>query len=67
MAVTLTAREIEILKLVGEDLTSAEIASALRLSKKTVETHRYRINLAMGTKTGAGALMKAIRLALICP
>lgn len=39
----LTKRELQVLKLVAEGMTSAEIAALLRLSSKTVEIHRYRL------------------------
>lgn len=39
----LTARELEILRLIAGGLTSSQIAAGLSLSKKTVETHRARI------------------------
>ncbi|MGA2956911.1 MAG: LuxR C-terminal-related transcriptional regulator [Thermodesulfobacteriota bacterium] len=39
----LCSREREILQLVGEGKTSAEIAETLYLSPKTVETYRSRL------------------------
>jgi DNA-binding NarL/FixJ family response regulator len=39
----LTKREIEIVKLIVEGNTSLEIAKKLKISHRTVETHRYRI------------------------
>jgi DNA-binding NarL/FixJ family response regulator len=46
-----TNREQEILELVGSGLTSREIAEALRLSIKTVESHRQNIKQKLGLKT----------------
>jgi DNA-binding NarL/FixJ family response regulator len=40
---SLTQAERRILKLIGEDLTSKEIADRLNLSFRTVENHRYHI------------------------
>ena len=40
---TLTPRENEILALIGQGLTSKEIASDLRLSVETVRNHRKSI------------------------
>ena len=40
---SLSEAERRILKLIGEDMTSKEIADHLKLSFKTVENHRYHI------------------------
>jgi len=40
---TLTSRETEILKLIAESKTNAEISAALRISCKTVKVHRANI------------------------
>lgn len=45
----LTAREAEILALIGEGLTSKEIGARLNLSKHTVQTHRKRMAIKLGT------------------
>lgn len=39
----LTAREVEVLRLIARGHTNAEVASMLSLSVRTVETHRMRI------------------------
>jgi len=39
----LTKREIEIIKLISEGMTSRQIARELDISQRTVETHRYRL------------------------
>ena len=39
----LTFKEIEIVKLIAEGLTSQEIGDKLFISKRTVETHRHNI------------------------
>jgi DNA-binding NarL/FixJ family response regulator len=48
-----TGREQEILELIGGGLTSREIAESLRLSVKTVESHRHNIKQKLGVKTAA--------------
>lgn len=40
----LTARELEILALIGQGMSSREIASVLGRSEKTIENHRYAIS-----------------------
>ncbi|WP_426061483.1 response regulator [Hymenobacter sp. B1770] len=54
----LSAREQEILQLVVNGLTNAEIADQLFTSKRTIETHRQNIIYKTGTKNTA-ALVKA--------
>ncbi|RFS20175.1 DNA-binding response regulator [Chitinophaga silvatica] len=46
----LTKREIEIIRLVKENMTAREIADKLCLSVLTIETHRRNINLKLGIK-----------------
>lgn len=40
---TLSDRELEVFRMIGKGMTTAEISRALHLSVKTVETHRQRI------------------------
>lgn len=56
----LTARELEILGLIGRGLTTAEIADHLRRSVKTVEWHR----VSLGDKLRAGNRVELARIAL---
>ena len=53
-----TAREQEILRLVADELTTAQIAEQLYTSPRTVESHRQNIMAKTGTKNTA-ALVKA--------
>lgn len=46
----LTARELEILKLVLEGLTNKQISERLQKSKRTVETHRFNLMRKMQVK-----------------
>ncbi len=42
-SINLTAREIEIIKFIAQDLSNKQIASTLFISERTVETHRKNI------------------------
>jgi two-component system, NarL family, response regulator NreC len=44
----LSSRETEVLRLIALGYTSAEIAHALHLSRRTIETHRHRIHHKLG-------------------
>lgn len=56
---TLTAREVEILRLVAKEYSSRQIAEILFISERTVETHRKNIL----KKTGASNLVGLIKYA----
>ena len=56
----LTARELEILRLIGQGLSTAEIARLLHRSVKTVEWHR----VSLGNKLGAGNRVELARIAI---
>jgi DNA-binding NarL/FixJ family response regulator len=45
---TLSDRELEVLGLIGQGQSSAEIAEKLHISVKTVESHRLRIREKLG-------------------
>jgi DNA-binding CsgD family transcriptional regulator len=55
----LTAREVEVLALVGEGRTNAEIAAALHLSAKTVGHHVSHILDKLGARTRTEAVARA--------
>lgn len=57
----LSQREMEILKLVVEGKSSAEIAGIIYISPKTVETYRSRIMQKIGVKDITGLVKFAIR------
>ncbi|MFD1871111.1 response regulator [Hymenobacter bucti] len=56
----LTAREQEILRLVADGLTTAQIADKLFTSPRTVETHRQHIMEKTGTKNTAALVKEAM-------
>ena len=61
----LTPRETEVLRLIALGYTSADIAGALRLSRRTIETHRARIHRKLGTRTRAELVRYALTRHLI--
>jgi len=61
----LSEREIEILKLICDELTTSEIAEKLFLSPKTIETHRKNILKKTGVKSIVGLIKFAISNELV--
>ena len=59
-AAGLTSRERELLYLIGEGLSNAEIATALFLSRKTVETHRTNLSRKLRIRSRAGLMRFAM-------
>lgn len=57
----LTSREIDILVLICQGLTTQEISERLHISNKTVESHRSNIFLKAAVKNTAGLIVWAIR------
>jgi len=57
----LTSREIEIIVMICQGMTSQEISDKLFISSKTVETHRSNIFLKIGVKNIAGLIIWAIK------
>ncbi|MBD2722546.1 response regulator [Hymenobacter armeniacus] len=61
----LTAREREILRLVAEENTNQDIARALFISERTVETHRKNILTKTSCKSVIGLIQYAIKHKLL--
>jgi DNA-binding NarL/FixJ family response regulator len=57
---TLTARECEVLHLAAEGRTYAEMAAALGISPRTVETHRTHLMQKLGLRTQADLIRYAL-------
>jgi DNA-binding NarL/FixJ family response regulator len=57
----LTTREREVLQLLAEGKSNKEVASSLRISPKTVETHRARIMSKLDVHSVGGLVRYAIR------
>lgn len=59
--ITLSDRELEILKLIVKEFSSTEIAEKLFISFNTVETHRKNIYKKLGVNSSLGLLKYAFR------
>ena len=62
---SLSKREIEILKLVGQEFTTQQIAYKLFISPRTVENHRSKIMQKLDVKTTVGLIKYALKNGLI--
>lgn len=65
--VTLSERETEIIVLISEGMTNAQIAEQLFLSNHTINTHRKNIMAKLGVKNTAGIVMYAVKSDLVSP
>jgi DNA-binding NarL/FixJ family response regulator len=66
-AVILSERENEIIILIAEGMTNAQIAEHLFLSNHTINTHRKNIMSKLGVKNTAGIVMYAVKTNLVSP
>ncbi len=57
----LSGREREVLQLIAEGRSSAEVAERLRISVRTVDTHRHNIMVKLEIHSIAGLTKFAIR------
>jgi DNA-binding NarL/FixJ family response regulator len=57
----LSARELQVISLIGQGLGTREIADSLSLSVKTVETHRLTIKRKLALETNAQLVQYAIK------
>lgn len=64
-AVQLTRREVEIVILISEGLTSQQMADKLFISPRTVETHRANLMKKVGVRNVVELVKKAVALKLI--
>jgi len=62
---TLTDREIEILELLALGFTVKQVATRLRLSPRTVETHVAKLYRKLGARNRVQAVSRAASLGLI--
>jgi DNA-binding NarL/FixJ family response regulator len=61
----LTDRELEILKLISQEYSNAQIANTLFISERTVETHRKNMLRKTNNKTIVGLLKYALERQII--
>lgn len=61
---TLTTREMEVLHLLGQGLSTREIATQLFVSVKTIETHLDHLKTKLGVDSGRQLVHYATRLSL---
>jgi DNA-binding CsgD family transcriptional regulator len=61
----LSARELEVLELVAEGLSAAEIAARLVLSRETIRSHIRNVHAKLGVSDRVSAVVKAMRAGLI--
>lgn len=65
--VSISEREMEIIKYIAEGSTNIEIAELLHLSPHTVNTHRKNVMTKLGVKNTAGIVMYAVKNNLVSP
>jgi DNA-binding NarL/FixJ family response regulator len=63
----LTPRELEVVKLIAEAYTNRQIAQTLKLSEKTVESHRANVLQKLGMRDRVELVRYAIRHGLVEP
>ncbi|HEX5416881.1 MAG TPA: response regulator transcription factor [Chloroflexota bacterium] len=64
---SLTDRETDILRLLGQGLTNRDIAASLQIGEKTVKTHVSNILAKLGLQSRTQAALHAVRLGLVAP
>jgi DNA-binding NarL/FixJ family response regulator len=62
---TLSPRENDVLRMLAEGLTDREIAAALVISPRTVETHVAKLYRKLDVRTRIQAVSRAVSLGLI--
>lgn len=65
IAAILSARELEIIKLITKEYSNQDIATHLDISKRTVETHRKNIFKKTKVKSIVGLVVLALKSNLV--
>lgn len=63
--ITITKRELDVLKLIAQEFSGTQIAEKLFISPTTVETHRKHLMQKLGVQTTIGLVKYAIKFQLI--
>ena len=63
----LSPRQVEVLRLLAQGHSTREIAKRLKLSVKTIETHRADVMKRLGIHDVAGLVRYAVRVGLVSP
>lgn len=64
-SISLTDRELEIVKLIAQEYSTPQIAEKLFISIATVETHRQRMSHKIGVKGAVGLVLYAMKEGLL--
>ncbi len=65
--ISLSDREMDVVKLISEGYTNAQIAVVLHISNHTVNTHRKNIMRKLGVGNTAGIVLFAVKINLVSP
>ena len=63
--IAITRRELEVLKLIAQELSGTQIAEKLFISPTTVETHRKNLMQKLNTRTTIGLVKYALKFQLV--
>jgi DNA-binding NarL/FixJ family response regulator len=63
--IPLTERELDVIRLIAQELSTTEIAERLFISPGTVETHRHNILRKLGVKNAIGIIKYALKYGLV--
>jgi len=63
----LTHREVEVLRALGEGLSSPEVSEELGITRNTLRTHLHNIMGKLGARSKLEAVLTAIRMGIVEP
>ena len=65
VTVLLTARQLQVLELVSQGLSTRQVSSRLKISQRTAEAHIAKLYRKLGARTRLQAVTQAVRLGLL--